>query len=72
MSADRIRDFFVHKEKPFGRGKVRHKIADCLESGYALTLLPACKGLHEGGRAPDIRNGAGGLLKGQGVFSERK
>ena len=44
-SADRIRDFFVHKEKPFGRGKVRHKIADGLENGYALTycqLVKAC------------------------------
>lgn len=71
-STDWVRDFFVRKEKPFGWCKVRHKIADYLESGYDLTLLPACKGLHEGGRAPDIRNGAGGLLKGQGVFSERK
>ena len=71
-SADRIRDFFVHKEKPFGRGKVRHKIADCLESGYALTLLPACKGLHEGGCSPDTTSGAAGLLQGPEVFSERR
>lgn len=65
--------FFISSTlKFFLRGKVRQKIADCLESGYALTLLPACKGLHEGGRTPDIRNGAGGLLKGQGVFAGRR
>ena len=42
---DRIRNFFVCKEKPFGRGKVRHKIADCLERGDALPycqLVKAC------------------------------
>ena len=45
MSTDWVRDFFVPKEKPFGWCKVRHKIADCLESGYTLTycqLVEAC------------------------------
>ena len=42
-----MRDFFVPKEKPFGWCKVRHKIADCLESGYTLTyyqLVEVCMG----------------------------
>ena len=38
--------FFISSTlKTFLRGKVRHKIADCLESGYALTycqLVKAC------------------------------
>lgn len=43
--ANWIRDFFVRKEKPFDWGKVRHKIADCLESRYALPyrqFIKAC------------------------------
>ena len=35
-------------------------------------LLPACRGLHEGGCSPDTTSGAAGLLQGQGVFAERK
>ena len=39
-SADWVRYFFVSKEKPFGRGKVWHKIADCLE---CRDTLPYCQ-----------------------------
>ena len=44
---DWVRALFVRKEKPFSRGKVRHKIADFLETGYALPYcqrVKACVG----------------------------
>lgn len=44
---DWVQALFVRKEKPFSRGKVRLKIADCLESRYALPycqLVKACVG----------------------------
>ena len=44
---DWVRTLFVRKEKPFSRGKVRHKIAGFLETGYALPYcqrVKACVG----------------------------
>ena len=44
---DWVRALFVRKEKPFSRGKVRHKIAGFLETGYALPYcqrVKACVG----------------------------